>query len=43
MFTSDKLKMGEFVNARWVTVLSWTVAIFIALLNAWLLVETFPA
>lgn len=41
MFTSDKLKMGDFVNPRWVTALSWTVAVFIALLNAWLLVETF--
>ena len=41
MFTSDKLKMGEFVNARWVTALSWVVAAFIAILNAWLLVETF--
>jgi len=41
MFTSDKLKMGEFVNPQWITVLSWIVAIFIAALNAWLLVQTF--
>jgi manganese transport protein len=40
MFTGDKLKMGEFVNPRWVKVLSWTVAVFIAILNAWLLVQT---
>jgi manganese transport protein len=43
MFTSDKLKMGEFVNSRWTKVLSWIVAIFIAALNAWLLVQTFSA
>jgi len=43
MFTSDKLKMGEFVNPRWVKTLSWTVAIFIAALNAWLLVQAFSA
>ena len=41
MFTSDKLKMGEFVNSRTVTRTSWVVAAFIAFLNAWLLVETF--
>src|SRR5262249_40065352 len=41
MFTSDKLKMGEFVNPQWIKVLSWIVAIFIAALNAWLLVQTF--
>jgi manganese transport protein len=41
MFTSDKLKMGEFVNPQWIKVLSWIVAVFIAALNAWLLVQTF--
>jgi manganese transport protein len=41
MFTSDKLKMGEFVNPKWVKVLSWIVAGFIAALNAWLLIQTF--
>ena len=40
MFTSDKLKMGEFVNPRWLKVLSWSVAIVIALLNVWLLFQT---
>lgn len=41
MFTSDKQKMGEFVNS-WPTKLSaWVVAIIIAGLNAWLLVKTF--
>ena len=41
MFTSDKVKMGEFVNATWLKVLSWTAAVVIAALNAWLLVQTF--
>jgi manganese transport protein len=40
-FTSDKMKMGEFVNPTWVKVLSYAVAIVIASLNAWLLVQTF--
>jgi manganese transport protein len=40
MFTSDKRKMGEFVNRGWVKSLAWIVAIFIAALNAWLLVQT---
>ncbi len=39
MFTSDRRKMGEFVNAGWVKILSWSTAILIAGLNAWLLVE----
>src|SRR4051794_15974743 len=41
MFTSDKLKMGEFVNGTAVKWLSWFVASIIALLNAWLLMQTF--
>jgi manganese transport protein len=41
MFTSDKQKMGEFVNPLWVKTLSWVTAAFIAILNAWLLVQTF--
>ena len=40
MFTSDKRKMGEFVNARWLTSLSWVTAVVIAVLNAWLLIQT---
>jgi len=39
-FTSDRVKMGEFVNPRWLKWLSWSVAWFIALLNVWLLVQT---
>jgi len=41
MFTSDKRKMGEFTNAAWVKALAWTTAVFIAVLNAWLLVQIF--
>jgi len=41
MFTSDKLKMGEFVNRAWTKYLAWFVAIVIGLLNAWLLFQTF--
>jgi manganese transport protein len=41
MFTGDRRKMGEFVNATWVKGLAWTVAAFIASLNAWLLFQTF--
>jgi manganese transport protein len=40
MFTSDKVKMGEFVNPRWLKALAYTVAGVIASLNAWLLVQT---
>jgi manganese transport protein len=39
-FTSDRIKMGEFVNPRWLTALAWAVAAAIASLNAWLLVQT---
>src|SRR6266496_284344 len=41
MFTSDRLKMGEFVNPRWLKILAYVVAVFIAALNAYLLVQTF--
>ena len=41
MFTSDRRKMGEFVNPGWIKVLSWVVAVFIASLNGWLLVQIF--
>lgn len=40
MFTSDKKKMGEFVNAPWLKSLSWVTAILIAVLNVWLLILT---
>ena len=41
MFTSDKLKMGEFVNPMWRKILGYAIAVVIASLNAWLLVQTF--
>jgi manganese transport protein len=41
MFTSDKVKMGPFVNPVWVKALAWTIAVIIAGLNAWLLYQTF--
>ncbi|MEJ7698498.1 MAG: Nramp family divalent metal transporter [Pyrinomonadaceae bacterium] len=41
MFTSDKFKMGEFVNPLWRKVLGYSVAVVIAGLNVWLLVQTF--
>jgi manganese transport protein len=40
-FTSDRLKMGEFVNPLWLKVLAYLVAFAIAGFNAWLLVQTF--
>jgi manganese transport protein len=40
-FTSDRRKMGEFVNARWLKHVSYTVAVVIAGLNLWLLVQIF--
>lgn len=39
MFTSDRRKMGEFANATWLKSLSWVTAIFIAVLNGWLLLQ----
>ncbi len=41
MFTSSKLKMGEFVNSALTKSLAWCVAVVIAALNVWLLVQTF--
>lgn len=40
MFTSDRRLMGEFVNPRWLKIVAWAVAILIAGLNAWLLIQT---
>jgi manganese transport protein len=40
MFTSDKVKMGEFVNPVWLKVLAYLVALVIASLNIWLLFQT---
>lgn len=41
MFTSDKFKMGSFVNRKWLIVTSYTIAVIIFILNAYLLLETF--
>jgi manganese transport protein len=40
-FTSDRLKMGEFVNPVWLKLLAYVVALIIAALNIWLLVQFF--
>ena len=39
VFTGDRAKMGEFVNAVWLKVLAWAVALIIAGLNAKLLAD----
>jgi manganese transport protein len=39
-FTSEKEKMGEFVNSPLLRAAAYTVAVFIAVLNVWLLVTT---
>jgi len=38
-FTSERAKMGAFVNRGWLKVLAYTVALAIAGLNGWLLVQ----
>jgi manganese transport protein len=40
MFTGDKKKMGEFVNSAWTKGIAWFIAIFIAVLNGYLLFTT---
>ena len=40
MFTCDKAKMGPFVAPGWLRLLAWAVAVIIAALNGWLLVQT---
>jgi manganese transport protein len=41
LFTQDRAKMGRFVSSTWVRALAWPVAVLIALLNVWLLYQTF--
>ena len=43
MFTSDRRKMGAFVSPLWLQAMAWPVAIMIAVLNGWLLYQTFAA
>lgn len=39
-FTSDKAKMGPFVNPRWLKITAWAVTAIIVVLNVYLLVQT---
>ncbi|MEO8612316.1 MAG: divalent metal cation transporter, partial [Chloroflexota bacterium] len=42
-FTSEKAKMGVFVNSSWLKILAWAVTLIIILLNLYLLFQTlFP-
>jgi manganese transport protein len=41
LFTGDRARMGEFVNGRTLKALAWFTAVLIAVLNAWLLIQTF--
>lgn len=43
IFTSDKLKMGKFVNKPWLKYTAWAISIVIIAFNAFLLFETFKA
>lgn len=38
-FTSDKVKMGRFVNPRWLVMLAWAITVLIIGLNSWLLLS----
>src|SRR6185436_9028281 len=40
MFTGDASKMGRFASPLWLKALAWVVAVIIAALNVWLLVQT---
>ena len=42
-FTSQRSKMGEFVNSTGLAALAWSVALIILGLNTWLLVGTFES
>jgi manganese transport protein len=41
IFTSNKIKMGEFVNPLWLKLLAFMIATIIASLNIWLLLQFF--
>jgi manganese transport protein len=41
LFTSDRRKMGEFVNALWMKILAWLVAATIVILNVKFLLDFF--
>ena len=40
-FTSDRKRMGEFVNTARLKYLSYSIAVLIAGLNLWLLIQIF--
>ena len=40
LFTSDKHKMGSFVNSTWVKIVAWTATVIIICLNVYLVVYT---
>lgn len=42
-FTSEHKKMGPFVNPKWIKIVSYSIACVIALLNIWLVFNTFFA
>jgi manganese transport protein len=39
IFTSDKLKMGQYVNSGWLKIISWFIAVIIIALNTFLLFQ----
>jgi manganese transport protein len=41
MFTSDKAKMGEFVNKPFIKTCVWIISFVIIILNLYLLYQTF--
>jgi manganese transport protein len=43
LFTSDRRKMGEFVNPPWIKILAWLVAAVIVVLNVKFLLDFFGA
>ncbi len=40
LFTSSKLKMGQFVNPRWLQLTAWVITVIIVCLNSYLLFQT---
>jgi manganese transport protein len=41
LFTSDRVKMGEFANPAWIKVLAWITASIIVILNVKYLLDYF--
>ena len=41
IFTSDRRRMGPLVNPRWIIAIAWPIAVLIAALNVWLLIQVF--